>query len=83
MRRKITIIVEDDKRPETNAGWPDEQPATNKGWPNDGWLPATNTDSAYDPCRNCPNRGKGACMCALPVMFGPNRITYGYSVTAV
>lgn len=61
MRRKITIIVEDD-----------EQPATNKDWLDDGGLPA---DSEYDPCRRCPNRGKGACMCALPAMFGPHRVT--------
>lgn len=64
MRRKITIIVEDDR-----------QPATNKDWLGDGGLPA---DNEYDPCRNCPNRGKGACMCALPAMFGPHRIVAGH-----
>lgn len=72
MRRKITIIVEDDEQPATNKGWPDRQPRI----PSVPWLPAnTNEGGSYDPCENCPNRGKGACLCALPAMFGPNRIT--------
>lgn len=73
MRRKITIIVEDDGQPATNEGWPDRQP----GLPSMPWVPVNpcGGEEPYDPCRNCPNRGKGACLCALPAMFGPNRIT--------
>jgi len=38
-------------------------------------------DREIDPCVNCPNRPggpnnkSGFCMCALPSMYGPRRIT--------
>lgn len=49
MRRKITIIVEDDEQPVTNKGWPDGQTATDEGW---------QTAPYYDLCGTGPRYSK-------------------------
>ena len=45
--------------------------------------PYTNEDNGwvngYDVCAHCPNSkkngGSGICMCAIPSLYGPNRVT--------
>jgi len=60
--RKTTIIVEDDDDIVGPYGLPPEMYRLNS-----------------DPCENCPNRPRNGeiriCACALPYMYGPQRVT--------
>ena len=93
MKKKITIIVDDDEDEQSPATtFPDSnrdendlviQPGSyywekqNRNRMEDnGWV------DGIDRCANCPNRPggptnkSGFCMCAIPAMYGPNRITF-------
>lgn len=79
--KKITITIEDaDDRKEDNVLHPFQPntqlyPARQNGADN-GWV------GGKDICASCPNDprngGSGICMCTIPHMFGPNRITCCY-----
>lgn len=70
--KKITITIEDD-----SAGY-DRMNSSNPfdhGFPSDGgWV------GGRDICATCPNRPygpnnkEGFCMCAIPSLYGPNRV---------
>ena len=62
-KKTITIIIDD--------GMPEKE--DNVLHPNNGWV------DGIDRCASCPNDprngGSGICYCAIPSMYGPNRIT--------
>lgn len=64
MQTKIEITIDDGR-------YPFETPVDE----DNGWV------DGIDRCANCPNRPggpnnkEGVCFCAIPSMFGPNRIT--------
>lgn len=91
MSKKITIIIEDveqdQENPNITPSFPIDHdevlPVIREGsyyWnkqnkEDNGWV------NGIDICKSCPNRPgglnnkSGFCMCAIPSMYGPQRVT--------
>lgn len=86
MKRKITIVIDDGEDEREIGDFGDTSPVVNPGayqWErsprygveDNGWV------GGIDICANCPNRPggpnnkSGICNCAIPSMYGPNRVT--------
>lgn len=81
MKKIVITIEESDDRKDDNVThpwndrtqfYPSNQQKIDNGWVN-----------GVDLCAKCPNNpangGTGICMCAIPHMYGPGRITCCYA----
>ena len=88
--KRITITIDDDdtidyERTNMTPPFWRQTPATSQPWPTTApsWTPANDSvwENGVDICATCPNRPggplnkSGICMCAIPAMYGPQRVT--------
>lgn len=88
--KRITITIDDDdpinyERTNMTPPFWRQTPTTRQPWPTTApsWTPANDNgwENGVDICATCPNRPggplnkSGICMCAIPAMYGPQRVT--------